>query len=174
VVPPSESNYCIKQIIQIFFRLFDNLIAIFFQMKNRWPHAVCTQSFKFRPFGGPEKSDSSQKITLLISYPPSHCFDDILNWADWLISSIQYIIIILFYTFLLQKYRKVNTPSKQRRSSSELTGRTATGKLSYCAAPNTANANDLSVLSRNSNTCNIQQIPTFAYSTPFTDLMFQL
>ena len=59
--------------------------------------------------------------------------------------------------------RKINKPSKHSRSSSDLTGRTATGKLSNCAAPNTANANDLSVLSRNSSTCifNIHHRLTF-------------
>lgn len=49
------------------------------------------------------------------------------------------------------RHGKVNRPSKHSRSSFEPTGKTATGKLSYCAAPNTANANDLSDLSRNSN-----------------------
>ena len=52
-----------------------------------------------------------------------------------------------------QKWHK---PSKQRRSSSvewrlEATGKTATGKLLYCAAPNAANDSERSVLSSNSN-----------------------
>ena len=63
---------------------------------------------------------------------------------------------------------EMTRPSKHSRSSFEPTGKMATGKLSYCVAPNTANANDLSVLSRNSNTRTFNICHQFNVSAPLT------